>query len=169
MKKKTSIEMNKTRSILNYFKIHFVTLSLRHFITLLIVSHLISLPTWSYEDCIITTNGKLSNIKIQHNDIIDVFPLITILNDKNTLIVHPLKEGETKFTVIKNNKDKFLFDVKVKENVTILKDVEGFELFTIDAPPNAYEYYFDLDEPLAPDKDDDFINNLDEPPVLRGK
>ena len=169
MKKKTSIEMNKTRSILNYFKIHFVTSSLRHFITLLIVSHLISLPTWSYEDCIITTNGKLSDIKIQHNDIIDVFPLITILNDKNTLIVHPLKEGETKFTVIKNNKDKFLFDVKVKENETILKDVEGFELFTIDAPPNAYEYYFDLDEPLAPDKDDDFINNLDEPPVLRGK
>ena len=52
---------------------------------------LFSLPVAAFEDCIITTKGKLNDIRIQHNDIIDVFPLITISNNKNTLIVHPLK------------------------------------------------------------------------------
>ena len=44
-----------------------------------------SLGVFAYEDCIISTDGKMTDIKIQHNDIIDVFPLITIMNDKMSL------------------------------------------------------------------------------------
>ena len=134
----------------------------------------------AFEDCIITTNGKLTNIKIEHNDVIDVYPLVTKSNEKNTLFVQPLKVGETKFTVIKNNKDKYLFDVKVTEAKTEINEIQGFDILTVDCPPNLYEYYFDLDEPpevnntsdikkLEEAKEyQDFIDNLEAPPELRG-
>ena len=60
----------------------------------------------AFEDYIISTNGKLSNILIENNEIVDICPIITIANDKNILMVHPLKEGITCFTVVKNNKEK---------------------------------------------------------------
>ena len=140
-----------------------------------------SIPAFAFEDCIITTNGKLTDIRIHHNDIIDVYPLITIENNKNTLIVHPLKEGETKFTVLKNNKDKYLFSVNVTEDKTAIEVIEGFGIFTIDNPPSAPETNIDLDEPpMAKDSTNakemieeakqyqEFIDNLDAPPELRG-
>ena len=118
----------------------------------------ICLSAYSYEDCIITTNGKMTDIKIQHNDIIDVFPLTTIMNEKNTLIVHPLKTGNTKFSILKNNKDKFIFDVKVTKDKTEINNVVGFEIYTLDCPPE--DEYLELDEPPAP-------FDLDEPPAMQ--
>ena len=135
---------------------------------LILTAFILFLPAFAFEDYIITSNGKLTDIKIQHNDIIDVFPLITIMNDKNTLIVHPLKEGSTKFTVLKNNKDKYLFDVKVTDNETTVKDVSGFEIMAIDCPPGYFEYYFDLDEPPLSDSKNNNYSDIDSPPMLRG-
>lgn len=126
------------------------------------------LPAFAFEDCLIMTNGKMNNIKIQHNDVIDVFPLITVMNDKNTLIVHPLKEGNTKFSIVKNDAEKYIFSVNVTKDSTYIESKDGFEILSIDCPPGSYEYYFDLDEPPIISNEDDFINNLDEPPILRG-
>lgn len=117
----------------------------------------------SFEDCIITADGRLTNIKIEHNDIIDVFPLITIMNEKNTLIIHPLKKGNTKFSIMKNNKDTFVFDVKVLNEVTIINPVEGFHILSIDYPPETNICEIDLDEPPQIDY---FSKDL--PPALRG-
>ena len=153
-----------------------------YFRLLLLISCLTTFiqTTNAFENCIITTNGKLSDIKIQHNDIINVYPMITVDNDKNTLIIEPLKVGETKFTVLKNNKDKYLFNVKVTDNKTAVEVVEGFGVLAIDEPPNLYEEYFELDEPpevtiksnsqrLEESKQyQEFIDSLEEPPELRG-
>ena len=153
---------------------------MKKYIILLALS-MLSLPTFAFEDYIITTDGKLTDIKIQHNDIINVYPLITVDNEKNTLVIEPLKVGETKFTVLKNNKDNYLFNVNVTEDKTTVEVVEGFGILAIDAPPNLYEEYFDLDEPPEPKSTSDiqkqieeskryqdFINTLEEPPELRG-
>ena len=122
---------------------------------------------FAFEDCLIMTNGKLNNIKIQHNDIVDVFPLITIMNDKNTLVVHPLKVGETKLSVTKNDKDRCLFSIKVTEDFTVIEsDKDGFEILNIDCPPGSYMYYFDIDTPPIMGEVDDFIKTLDEPPLF---
>jgi hypothetical protein len=153
----------------NYFKIFFVFM-------------ILSMPVYAFEDCIITTDGKLTDIKIQHNDIINVYPLITVDNDKNTLIIEPLKAGETKFTVLKNNKDKYLFNVNVTEDKTTVEVVEGFGILSIDTPPNIQEEDFELDEPpvektifdyqkqLEESKRyQEYIDSLEEPPELRGE
>jgi len=106
------------------------------------------LQAQAFEDYIVTTKGKLTNIEIENNTIIDVHPLVTLMNDKNTLIVHPLKTGATCFKVRKNYKENFLFQVFVEENKTTISNVDGFEVLSIDVPP-----------------EEDFI--LDLPPLLK--
>ena len=102
------------------------------------------LPAHAFEDYIITTNGKLTDISIENNKIVDIYPLITIMNDKNTLMVSPLQEGKTRFCVLKNGKDKVMFHIEITENKTIIEDVEGFDILALDSPMRDE---FELDEP----------------------
>lgn len=114
----------------------------------LLLLSLIILPAQAFQDCVITTDGKLSDISIEHNDIIDVYPMFTIMNEKNTLFVHPLKEGKTKLCVLKNNKNIVMFNVEVKSDETIINEVDGFEVFSIDTPPEmTNDEEFELDTP----------------------
>lgn len=103
-----------------------------------------SLQAQAFEDYIITTNGKLTDISIENNKIVDVYPLITIMNEKNTLMVSPLQVGKTRVCVLKNNKEKIMFHIEVEENKTTIKEVEGFEILSLDSPN---EEEFILDEP----------------------
>lgn len=114
----------------------------------LLLLSLIILPAQAFQDCVITSDGKLSDISIEQNDIIDVYPMFTIMNEKNTLFVHPLKEGKTRLCVLKNNKNIVMFDVEVKPDETIISDEEGFEVLSIDLPPEIQnDESFELDSP----------------------
>ncbi len=113
---------------------------------------LIILPAQAFEDCVISTDGKLTDISIEKNDVIDVYPLITVMNERNTLIIHPLKEGETLFSVIKNGKDKYVFNVKITPGKTVIDPVEGFDILQIDEPPEIYDYELDLPPGLSEGK-----------------
>ena len=94
---------------------------------------LIILPAQAFEDCVISTDGKLTDISIEQNDIIDVYPIFTIMNEKNTLFVHPLKAGKTRFCVLKNG-----------------KQVDGFEILGLDIPPEVEEAELMRDLPTPP-------------------
>lgn len=106
---------------------------------------LINLQVQAFEECIITANGKLTDIKIEDNQMVDIYPLVTIMNDKNTLFVKPLKEGETSFSVLKNGRNIHKFDIKITDGKTEISEAKGFQILTLDTPPNYYE--FKLDEP----------------------
>lgn len=97
------------------------------------------LPAQAFEDCVVSADGKLSDISIEKNDIIDVYPIFTIMNEKNQLYVHPLKEGKTRFCVLKNGKESVMFNVEVNEDNTVIDEVEGFEVLPVDFPPGAEE------------------------------
>lgn len=103
-----------------------------------------SLQAHAFEDYIITTNGKLTDISIEDNTVVDVYPLITIINNKNTLIVSPLKEGKTRFCVLKNNKDKIMFNIEIQKDKTFIDEVKDFEILSLDIPESNE---FILDEP----------------------
>lgn len=94
---------------------------------------------WAFEDCVISTDGKLTDISIEDNKIVDVYPLVTVENDKNTLIVHPLELGQTRFCVLKNNKNIVMFNIKINETETLIDEVEGFDILTIDMPNDEFE------------------------------
>ena len=117
-------------------------------LTILLILFL-SLPAYAFEDYIIMTKGKLTDISIEDNSIVDVCPLITIMNDKNTLMVSPLKIGKTRFCVLKNNKEKVMFSIEVTESKTYISDVEGFKILALDSPEK-----------------EEFV--LDKPPVIMG-
>ena len=121
--------------IKNFLAIFFI------FITMLSVQ--------AYEDCIIGADGKLTNIQIKDNTMVDVCPVVTIMNEKNMLMVHPLKTGETTVCVLKDDKDIISFNIRINEDETIIEEVEGLEILTLDEPAEAFE--------------------LDEPPMLKNK
>lgn len=105
-------------------------------------------PVFAYQDCLIANDGKLTDISIENNTIVDVYPLITVMNEKNTLIVHPLKEGSTRVCVLRNNKNIVMFNIKITKNETIIDEVEGFDILPIDKPYNYNdEEEFELDKP----------------------
>lgn len=112
-------------------------------ISILILS--VAQAVYAYEDCIITNSGKLTDINIEDNTIIDVYPIVTVMNEKNTLMVHPLKTGKTRFCVLKNNKSLALFDAEIDEFETKINAPDGFEVLTLDSPFDEFE--FELDEP----------------------
>ena len=103
----------------------------------------------AYEDCIVGADGKLTNIQIKDNTIVDICPVVTIMNEKNMLMVHPLKTGETSVCVLKDDKDIIDFNIKITEDETIIEEVEGLEILTLDEPEEPFK--------------------LDEPPVLKKK
>ena len=104
-----------------------------------------ALSSQAYQDCVIFNDGKLTDINIEDNTIIDVSPIVTIMNEKNTLIVHPLKSGKTRFCALRNNKNLELFEVTIDEYSTNINAPQGFEVLTIDSPFNEFE--FELDKP----------------------
>lgn len=110
-----------------------------------------SLQAQAFEECIITTNGKLTDIKIEDNTVINVYPLITVMNDKNTLFVKPLKVGETDFSVLKNGKHFQNFKVKVSEEKTVISEAKGYIVLSLDVPPNVFNFV--LDKPPIIKKD----------------
>ena len=104
-----------------------------------------ALSVQAYQDCIIINNDKITDINIEDNTIIDVYPLITVMNEKNILFVHPLKSGKTRFCALKNNKKVVLFEVEADDFETKIIHPEGFEVLSVDAPDEEPE--FELDEP----------------------
>ena len=139
-----SKKLNRTKAkktfVTNYSTIQLFNPST---IILMFVINLI-LPAQAFEDYIITTNGKLTDISIENNKIVDVYPLITVMNEKNTLIVSPLQVGKTRVCVLKNDKEKVMFNVEVNEYKTSIDEVEGFDILSLDSPA---EEEFQLDEP----------------------
>ena len=113
------------------------------FITLFII-FFINLSVEAFEECLITTDGKLTDISIEDNTIVNVYPLITIENSKNTLIAHPLKTGKTSVSVVKNNKEKIIFNIEFKDYGTEIAEVKGFEIMPLDLPPDIIEAELDL-------------------------
>ena len=111
---------------------------------------------FAFQDCIIESDGKLTDISIENNTIVDVCPIFTIMNEKNTLYVHPLKEGKTRICVLKDGKQKVMFNIEITENETKINDVDGFDILTIDEPPEE----IDIDEPPE--------GMGEEKPLLRG-
>ena len=108
---------------------------------------MLTLQAQAFEEYIIAADGKLTDISIENNKIVDVFPIVTIFNEKNMLMVHPLQKGETKFSVVKNGKQKFEFNVCVEDDRTKVEGSDKFLILSLDLPPMG-----DLSLDMPPEK-----------------
>ena len=100
---------------------------------------LTTLSAHAYEDCIITSDGKLTDIKIQDPSVVNIYPVVTVMNEKNTFIIHPLKEGKTSVCVLKEGSNIIDFEVSVKGDETVVEEVDGLEFLTLDEPETPFE------------------------------
>ncbi len=116
----------------------------------------------AYEEYLLTTTDKLTDIKVEDKQIVDVYPIVTIMNNKNNLIIHPNKVGETKFSVVKNS-EKYEFNVKITEDDIQIESKEGFTIISIDNFPPILDCNLDL----PPEKLNEKGFVLDSPPKLR--
>ena len=104
---------------------------------------LTALQAQAFEDFILSTDSKISNIKIKDTSVIKINPLTTILNEKNTLFIIPQKIGETSFSLQKGDKI-FNFNVVVKDNETIISETDEFEIVSLDTHPQILDCEIDL-------------------------
>lgn len=111
---------------------------------------LTSLQAQAFEDFVLSTGTKISNIKIKDTSVININPLTTILNEKNTLFIIPQKIGETSFSLQKDGKI-FNFNIVVKDNETIISENNEFEIVSLDTHPQILDC------------------EIDTPPVLKKK
>ena len=109
-----------------------------------------SLQAQAFEDFVLSTDTKISNITIKDTSVININPLPTILNEKNTLFIIPQKIGETSFSLQKDGKI-FNFNVVVKDNETIISENDEFEIVSLDTHPQILDC------------------EIDTPPVLKKK
>ena len=98
-----------------------------------------SIQTYAFEDVVVSSDAKLTDIKIKDSSILNVHSLVTIMNEKNTLFFEPLSLGTTEVCVLKNDKDLVVFNVEVKENETIVECFNNFDILAIDTPPDVFE------------------------------
>ena len=115
---------------------------IKKFLTTLLIFYT-TLAGHAYQDCILTSDEKLTDIQVGDETIVSVSPLVTILNEKNTIIIHPLREGETKVCMLKNEKNIIDLNIKVTQEETIVSESNGIDIFVLDEP----EEIFEIDEP----------------------
>jgi len=93
-------------------------------------------------DYLITTDENVKSSFVSNPDVVTLNPFFTIFNEKNVLLLHPLKVGKGCFTIFLEKSD-VAFDVVVKPSKTNpdIKslDVNVFEIMPLDAPPNVEE------------------------------
>ena len=97
------------------------------------------LQTFAFEDCVITTSEKVSEIKVEDDSILNARPLVTIENKKNIIFINPLSVGETKIYITRDNNQKATLEVKITETETIISQEDDFEIISLDMPPEVLE------------------------------
>ena len=106
---------------------------------LILLIFLTSLQTYAFEDCIITTSEKVSEIKVEDNSILNAYPLVTIENNKNIIFINPHKVGETKVFITKSDNEKTTLSIKVTASETFICTGQDFEALSLDTPPEWLE------------------------------
>ena len=88
-------------------------------------------------DYLISTNHQINASSITNQDILVVEPFCTLFNEKNSLIIHPKREGKTQFILYMND-GKRIFNVNISAKYP--RNKEGikkgiFEVKAIDTTP----------------------------------
>ena len=98
----------------------------------------ISNSAFSFENYIITSENKITNVENKTPDIIDVKILTTIMNEKNTVIVECKKAGKGEFVLTSRGMlDKFT--VNSSEEKSTIVYPKGYFCHVLDKAPGVYE------------------------------
>ena len=106
--------------------------------------------TFAFEDCVLSSDTKLTNLKVEPEEIVNINPIYTIKNEKNMFILQPTKIGKSKLKFTRNNDENIVLDIEVTEDETIIDKIDGIEIFSLDSIENNENNInedFELDPP----------------------
>ena len=106
---------------------------LKKIISLLIVISFVA-PCHAYENYMLMTDKKVTNIKVSNENVITVKPIVSLKCEGNSMMVIPRNIGCSNLYFCKGKKRIKLW-VKVKENKTCIKKVNGVKAVPMDLPP----------------------------------
>lgn len=88
---------------------------------------------YALQDYLIFSDKPVKGVSVEDKSILRVFPVQTIDNSKQTIILKPIKEGKTN-VIIKTNVSENVLKVKIKKDETLIKDCNGFDFMPADIP-----------------------------------
>lgn len=103
---------------------------------LILILSIILLPLQAnaFEDYIIVSENPVKSVYCEDDEIADIVPFFTIDNIKSTLLLKSKKEGST-LLVIETTQGEAFLNIEVKDNETIIPQLEGLHYFILDIPP----------------------------------
>lgn len=110
-------------------------------ITILLICNIS--PAIAFENYMILSESPIKSVSTQNNIVI-AKPIFTINNEKKIVILTPQKTGKTKIFIKLTDGNENIIEVKVTNKKTDIKELKGFEYFTMDMPPDK------IDIPLPP-------------------
>jgi len=99
-------------------------------------------------DYLIMSDDCVKNTLLSNPEILSLSPFFTIFNEKNTLLLHPMKQGSSDVTIL-FDKTYDSFKIQVLPKTSKLPDktvkMDGLEILLLDSMPVHEE--FDIDQP----------------------
>lgn len=90
-------------------------------------------PDFAYEDLIISNTNTITQIKNRTPDIINIEPIYTIMNERNTVLINVLTEGIADFSLELETGKVANFELSASKNKTeIKKSAKDFNIFVVD-------------------------------------
>jgi len=86
------------------------------------------------ENYIMLSNESITAVECQNSGVISVKPLSTLMNDKRTIIISPLKDGVADFKVKLKNRT-LGYKATVKDNKIEFKGNRVIKIVPLDLPP----------------------------------
>ena len=103
-------------------------------ILLVLIMMFASLPCFAFQNYMVLTDKQISKIKVSNEEIITVQPIKALNNEGKAMMIIPHNIGYARLSFCKGKKHINLL-VKVTENETCIKHVNGVKLIPIDLPP----------------------------------
>lgn len=93
---------------------------------------------FAFDDYVVHTTKPVNKVVSSDRNIITANVLVTIMNEKDTILISP--KGEGKAILIFEFKDETItVPVTVKKNKTIFKKNTGLEFVKLDPPPQLFQ------------------------------
>ena len=98
----------------------------------------LTLKSFAFEDYILLSEKPIKKVISSNQEVIVANVLVTIMNEKNTVIIKSKSKGKAILTLTIDD-EKFEIPIEVKDNKTVFKKNPLFEILKIDLPPESFE------------------------------
>ena len=112
---------------------------MRKIIGIVLFSNILAMPTFAFENYIISSESPVVSIENKTPTVFDVKPLTTLMNERDTMIFQALKEGDGEFVVNTEDGKSSVVKVNIKKDVTTFKTNSNLECIILDDIPEEYE------------------------------